>query len=134
MDKHRFVLDYEKIRLFREKSFQSLNACAEMIDTLQTQIDALQEIEEFQGKAAINIKDYFQEVHQTILSSIRMILDDFYSKINLYANQFMENVDSDPHARIPEDALEEMKCHKGKQCCNQKYSKIQSIFAKSMDR
>ena len=111
MDKHLFVLDYEKIRLFREKSFQSLNACAEMIDTLQTQIDALQEIEEFQGKAAINIKDYFQEVHQTILSSIRMILDDFYSKINLYANQFMENVDSDPHARIPEDALEEMKGH-----------------------
>ena len=77
MDKHRFILDYEKIRLFREKSFQSLNACAETIDTLQTQIDALQQIEEFQGEAATNIKNYFQEVHQTILSSIRMILDDF---------------------------------------------------------
>ena len=35
----------------------------------------------------------------------------FHSKINLYENQFMENVDSDPHARIPEDALEEMKGH-----------------------
>ena len=51
MDKPRFVLDYEKIRLFREKSFQSLNACAEMIDTLQTQIDALQEIEELEREA-----------------------------------------------------------------------------------
>ena len=111
MNHKEFVLNNENIRLFREHTGTQVANYSEKLYTIDTRVNQLVATPDFQGQAAENIKAYFKEVYSLILHSLHTVMSDFYNKTNLYAQQFIDHVDDEENARIPEAGMHEMKNH-----------------------
>src|SRR5699024_9929312 len=72
-------------------------------------IRTIQNMNSFSGKAAEQAKQYFSDVHLTLLGAFHKAFGDLYNRLARHVQTFESEVDSGSNARIQINYLEDLK-------------------------
>lgn len=106
-----FVSDKVDITEVTEFLNDLQEASAEMqsqLDNVKESIETINSMSSFSGKAAKEAKNYFEELHGTILESFKGLFDDLEENLKQHIQTFESNVDSSDSAVIQHNYLKEV--------------------------
>ena len=95
----------DQFYLMVANKFQAWNS---QLDRIESRINALVNMDSFQGAAADSVKAYLQDVYPLLLISIRQTLTDYQVRFMQYSNGYY-SIDSDIYAVLPHESMEELK-------------------------
>src|SRR5690625_2166996 len=64
------------------------------LDSINSNIDQINSMNSFSGKAAIQAKGYFNDLHKTVLESFSNLFTDLDSQLKQHLDSFQSQVDS----------------------------------------
>jgi len=79
------------------------------LDKVKKDIRTIQNMNSFSGKAAEQAKQYFSDVHLTLLGAFHKAFGDLYNRLARHVQTFESEVDSGSNARIQINYLEDLK-------------------------
>jgi len=94
----------DQFYLMVNDKFQKWNT---QLDRIENRINAIVNLDSFQGEAADSIKAYLQDVYTLILISVRQTLADYLIRLTRYSEGYYD-IDPDIYAVLPQEALDEL--------------------------
>lgn len=94
----------DQFYLMVANKFQAWNS---QLDRIESRINALVNMDSFQGAAADSVKAYLQDVYTLLLISIRQALTDYQVRFVQYSRGYY-NIDADIYAVLPHESMEEL--------------------------
>lgn len=89
---------------FYNMATMKFNRWADQLTSMQKRLNAISNLQCFQGEAAESVKSYFDEIHGFLLLSLRQTINDFYSRLAVFTFGYY-NIDAHNKAVLPEEAF-----------------------------
>ncbi|MEN1968826.1 T7SS effector LXG polymorphic toxin [Lentibacillus sp. N15] len=102
-------VDREELEDFLRDVNQNRDQVQKRLDQVKSDIGTILNMESFSGKTADQAKNYFSEIHITLLSAFSKLFDDISEQLTHNIDTFQSEVDNGTNARIQSDYLEEIK-------------------------
>lgn len=94
---------------FSDDLQEASEAIRSQLDQVKESIETINGMNSFSGKAAKEAKQYFGELHGTILESFKGLFDDLEENLQQHIQTFESNVDPSDSTIIQSDYLQEVK-------------------------
>ncbi|GIO23673.1 T7SS effector LXG polymorphic toxin [Oceanobacillus sp. J11TS1] len=102
-------VDISEVTDFQSDLQEASTGFRSQLDKVKENIEAINGMSSFSGKAAKEAKQYFSELHVTILESFKGLFDDLEANLQQHIEAFASEVDSSDSAVIRSTYLEEIK-------------------------
>lgn len=102
-------VDISEVTDFQSDLQEASTDFRSQLDKVKENIEAINDMSSFSGKAAKEAKQYFSELHLTLLESFKGLFDDTEVNLQQHIEAFQSEVDSSDSAVIRSTYLEEVK-------------------------
>ncbi|ENH96744.1 hypothetical protein J416_09209, partial [Gracilibacillus halophilus YIM-C55.5] len=96
----------EEVRAFHDELKRNTTAIQDQLHEIQSNIDQIIQLDDFQGKSADAAKDYFQVFHGTLIQAFQGIFEQLEKNVSKHLEDFQQEIDPHQHAIIQEEYLE----------------------------
>ena len=121
-------VDISEVRTLSSDLKSTANEIDSALDAIRTSIERINNMNSFSGKAAKNAKDYFIELHGSLIDSLQELYIDLEANLTDHLNAFEGSVDSSTTTIVESDYLNEIETD-----VNLEYSKLSS-YHQSVER
>ncbi|ENH98123.1 transposase [Gracilibacillus halophilus YIM-C55.5] len=95
-----------EVRAFHDELKRNTTAIQDQLHEIQSNIDQIIQLDDFQGKSADAAKDYFQVFHGTLIQAFQGIFEQLEKNVSKHLEDFQQEIDPHQHAIIQEEYLE----------------------------
>ena len=100
-----YVVDYKRMQFLYQQFATTTNRWKTDLGNLQTNVTVLIATDAYEGDLASSMKNYLQEVHLNAEGLLLNIISDYFAKLTLYWNGYLESIDSGTNAYMSEEVL-----------------------------
>lgn len=103
------LVDFEELDVVNYNLSRRVNEWSENIADILTAITNFVNSDSLTGEGAKAIKDYFENVHSTIVQALTLLLQTHSQNLLMYKVDYQNNIDSATNAYIPCSEIDEIK-------------------------
>lgn len=103
------LVDFEELDVVNNNLSRRVNDWSENIADILTAITIFVNSDSLTGEGAKAIKDYFENVHSTIVQALTLLLQTHSQNLLMYKVDYQNNIDSATNAYIPCSEIDEIK-------------------------
>ncbi|MBE5969314.1 MAG: hypothetical protein E7242_03695 [Lachnospiraceae bacterium] len=103
-----YKIKYTSMYDFYGKAMSKTAQWLNSLEQIGASINQFTGMDSFKGQAADSMKQYFSEVHGTILTSLEYLINEYRSRLAMYVNGY-RNIDSDIYSVLPRQSLKQVK-------------------------
>ena len=100
-----YVVDYKRMQFLYQQFAKTTNRWKTDLANLQTNVTVLIATDAYEGDLASSMKNYLKEVHLDTEGLLLNIISDYFAKLTLYWNGYLESIDSGTNAYMSEEVL-----------------------------
>lgn len=114
-------VDIQEVSDLSDKLNASVKTLNSQLETVEANVNEIISMESFSGKAATKSKNYFSELHVTVLKSMNELFNNLDSQLKQHLESFQSNVDNSVKAIIDMNYLRDIEMD-----INEEYGKLEN--------